>query len=372
MLRKLTTKLLPLLFLVTMGSLAATYAPISPMYGNRLGEKSQAKIIVHNRPLAKINGKVFSVMDVKKRMDNYLAKAYPEIFTEPESVFQFYVHSWRNVLQEMIDNELMLMEGESLSYKLDKTYIKEELREKYGPNINQKLDELGLTSEEAERTVEDDLICRSLMWYRVWQKSINQVTPEVVKEHYAKQQENRPKQDEWTYQMCTIRGRDAEAAEKLAEDVRKLFSLVGNDEGNQGSLGSALADAVKAVSAITPSGVTVKLSDDIHLTSQQLSTENLSILENMTPLSISEPIKQKSRYDDTTVMRLFFVKEHLVKEPPSFEELESEIREGLVAKEGEKIKAEYMNKLRKRFCCEHLVVDKMYNAQFPVFSLANA
>ncbi len=172
--------------------------------------------------------------------------------------------------------------------------------------------------------------------------------------------------------MCTIRGRDAGAAEKIAEDVKRLFSLLGDENSKEDGLvlGSALADAVKAVSSLAPAGISVKLSDDIHLTSQQLSAENLAILEKMTPLTISEPIRQKSRYDDTTVMRLFHVKEHLVKQPPTFEQLENEIREGLVAKEGEKLKAEYMGKLRKKFCCEHLVAEKMYSAQFPIFTIA--
>ncbi len=338
----------------------------SPMsYGNNFLEHSgkKAQIIVNNRPLAKINGKVFSVMDVKKQMDIYLAKSYPQMMDDPESILQFYVQNWRPILQEMVDNELMLMEANELAYKVEKPFIREEMEQKFGANVNERLEELGLTPTEAEKLVEEDLICKSMMWYRVWQRSMNKITPQVVYDHYVKHIEASPSQDEWTYQMCTIRGKDSEATAQIAKDIRSIFSKTGT------TLGSSLTDAVAAVSKLLPSSVNIKLSDDIQLTSQQLSAENLSILESLKPTEISEPVSQKSRYDDQTVTRLFHLKNHTSKSPPSFEQVSNEIRDALVGKASESVRQEYLSKLRKRFCCEHLVIEKMYDQQTKLFIL---
>lgn len=339
-------------------------APLEAI-GNVITKRPDIKsqIIVNNRLLAKVHGKVFSVLDVKKAMDNYLGKAYPEIFNEPEAVLQFYVRNWRPILQEMIDNELMLMEAEELSYKMDKIHVREEMESRFGSNLIEFGEKVNKTQSELEQLVSDDLICKSLMWYRVWQRAFNEVTPQIVHDHYTAHLQNSPSDEQWTYQMCTIRGKDADATAKIAEDVRALF------EKTDSSLGSSLADAVAAVTKLTPSGVSVKLSDDIVLTSQELSKENLSILESLKPMEISNPVNQKSRYDDQTVTRLFHLKDHTLKAPPAFDEVSDEIRDALVGKKSESIRQEYMNRLRKRFCCEDLVVEKMYGPETKLFVL---
>ena len=360
---KSTTRLL---FLLCTLAAVQCFADL-PTYGgnffDRQGQRST--VIVNNRPLAKINGKVFSALDVQKQMDRYLQHAHPQIFEEPESVFQFYSHSWKSVLQELVDNELMLMEAKELSYKLDKVMVEEELVNRFGSNYDDQIEKNGLTKDEATKIVENDLICKSMMWYRVWQKSMNLVTPQVVQDHYANTIQNKPSKDEWTYQMCTVRGNDAQAAEKIAKDVYKMFNT-----DSDTNLGSSLADAVKAIAALTPNDVSVKVSDEIRLTSKELSTENLSILEGLKPMEVSNPVMQKSRYDDQTVMRLFHLKEHLVTTPPSYDEISNEIRDALVGKEGEKVRDAYLNKLRKRFCYEDLIIEKMYDSQTQIFALS--
>lgn len=330
---------------------------------NSAVEEAMSHIIVHNRPLAKINGKVFSVIDVQKSMNRYLLKAYPDIFQDPQSVLQFYVHNWRPVLQEMIDNELMLMEAEELTYKMDASYIKEEMRERFGENANEISDNNDMSKEELEKIVGDDLICRSLLWYRVWQPAMNEVTPKVIHDHYVANVLNGPAQDSWKYQMCTIRGKDANQNEKIAKELKKVFKKADT------KLGGSLTDAVAAVSSLTPEGVSVKVSDDIVLTSQELSKENLSILQGLKPMEISKAVNQKSRYDDQTVTRIFQLKEHTVTAPPAFEDVSSQIKEALIGEKSEGIRQEYMTRLRKRFCCEDLVMEKMYGPETRLFAL---
>lgn len=364
MFKKWSTQIVASVLAVVSGSANAAL----PSFGESITkQQKRGQVLVHNKPLARINGKVFSVMDVKKQLDRYLQAQHPEVFDDAAAVYQFYAQSWRSALQEMIDSELMLMEAEELSYKMDDDVIREEMIDKFGSNMNDRLEELGLTKEETEKLVRKELICRSMMWYRVWQKAWNAATPEATEKLYTQKYKNQPAQERWTFQTCTIRGKDDANAKKVAEQVRSILIKQETEEDSDEKLGSALSNAVKAVTASIPEGVSIKLSGDLQLTSLELSKEHLEILQGLKVKQISTPVKQKSRSDDQTVMRLFQLKGHEVKTPPPFEEVSEQLRHYIVNQESERLRAEYLAKLRKKFCCENLIVEKMHDANLPIF-----
>ena len=66
---------------------------ISPTRGNAdsllLGAEQPAHVIVHNRILAKVNGKAISVVDIMKKMDILFYREYPQYTSSSQARFQF-------------------------------------------------------------------------------------------------------------------------------------------------------------------------------------------------------------------------------------------------------------------------------------------
>ena len=73
---------------------------------------NSAQIIINNRVLARVNGKPISVIDVMKKMDMIFLRQYPEYAEVPQARFQFYELSWKHVLEDLIDKELILADAE--------------------------------------------------------------------------------------------------------------------------------------------------------------------------------------------------------------------------------------------------------------------
>jgi hypothetical protein len=62
----------------------------------------------------------------------------------------------------------------------------------------------------------------------------------------------------------------------------------------------------------------------------------------------SEPLSQTSRNDQSSVSRIFYLKDRIKKALPSFEQMEAKIKDALLDKEFEKQQQLYITKLRER------------------------
>ena len=76
----------------------------------------EIKIAFHNRPLAKVNGKTFSLFDVIKKMDLALYSYDPNM--NHETKLQYYNQNWRSALNELVEDELFLAEAEEKELSL--------------------------------------------------------------------------------------------------------------------------------------------------------------------------------------------------------------------------------------------------------------
>ena len=320
------------------------------------------KLIVKNRILVKVNGNAISVMDVKKKMDFFLHENHKEALESDALRYQFYSQNWKDVLQEMIHNELMLMESNELNIDIPDGDIREEMETRFGPNVIQQIETLGLTYDEAKKMVKEDIIVKNLSWYRIWARVMQVVTPDALRQGYSDHLASLPNKDQWIYQTLTVRGTQDASVEQFAE---KAHTYLADNE---------FVDLTKVVNTLNndlPKNVFINVSDEICLQSQDLSPEYQSILGRLSPESFSQPVKQISRADGSTVYRIFHLKEHQTFDLPSFEELSSTIRNKLMQKHSEIQREEYFSKLRKRFCCEDLVVSKFIEASYQPFVLTN-
>lgn len=325
-----------LLLLLTVASPLCTFAD-APNFSTQ----NNGQLIVNNRILARVNGKTISVIDVMKKMDVFLSRAYPHLVDSPVARFQFFSSNWRQTLEQMIDNELMIADAEQMELKVSDGDVRETLQERFGPNVMSNLDRLGMTYEEAWDIIRTEVIVQRMNWYRIHSKAIQTVNPQDIKTAYKDYVEQNPPETKWVYQVLSIRSSDEKAAVEIASKAHSELL-------QSGIALPVLADKMKEEGGSDPT-FTVTLSSDYELTEKQISEAHKSVLSDMQPLTYSKPISQKSRTDNSTATRIFFLKSHTRIEPPAFEKVADKIYEALVEDAVSKETGVYIAKLRDRF-----------------------
>lgn len=346
-------KLLTLLFVIA--SLTCTAEESS-----LVAPATQGSLIVHNRILAKINGKTISVLDVMKKMEVFFARNYPQYASSPTARYQFFSSQWRNSLAEMIDRELIVADAEAKGIKIKDGDLREAIQERFGPNLMQTFDKLGITYEEAKAMTETDMIVERMNWFRVTAKVFQNVHPQNIKEAYKEYQLTHPPKEEWTYQVLSLRGEDRE---KIAAFAQRAEAVL-----RRGSTSFAAVEDELKQEEENPA-VAVTVSQEQHADDKTISAAHKEVLATLKPGSYSQPIAQVSRFDNSTVYRIFYLKEHVHVETPPFEKMSEKLYQGLLDEKLTKENAEYLNKLRKRFNYDEKYLSEMIPADFEPFAL---
>jgi len=92
----------------------------------------EPQLTINNHPLAKINGKVLSLIDVVKKMDLFLYEYDPNMKLSVAERAQFYSSRWNETLEELICNELMLLDAEQKKIEVSDGEVREELENRVG------------------------------------------------------------------------------------------------------------------------------------------------------------------------------------------------------------------------------------------------
>lgn len=297
---------------------------------------------INNRTLIRINGKVISLMDVVKKMDIIIYEHFPEIRNSPVKLYQFYSSQWRHTLDDMIFNELTIADGESKDIKVSDGDVREEMERRFGPNIISNLTKLNLKYDEVRDIIHAELLVRQLHGMKIYSKAQLSVTPSNIKTEYLSHIQKNPSKEELTYQVISVRGKDALKCKSVIEHVSMDLSL-------PSSKLSDLVDAVKTLPSVKDKSVTVNVSKDIVLDAKNLSEEHKSILNSLKEKEYSNPIAQVSRVDNSNVYRIFHLKSRKTVETAKFQELSEELENTLLNKAAQKEKEEYKLKLFKKF-----------------------
>lgn len=302
-----------------------------------LAHSEPEELVIYNRILAKANGKTISVIDVMKKMDLFLQKHYPELIDSKVARFQFYSSQWRDYLTQMIDQELMLADAEHLELKVSDAEVREEILERFGPNIMGTLDTLGLGYDEARKMVHDELIVQRMMWFRVNSKALVSVNSQDVKTAYNNYCIANPEMQEWQYQVLSIRSPKKEASEAIAH---RAFELLHSHMAL-----AALPDALKPAEE---SDISITLSSDLQADEKNISQMHKQVLETLTENSYSKPIAQVSRVDNSVVYRIFHLKKHAIKRIPPFQKMAENLKDQLLHEAANKESTQYIARLRQR------------------------
>lgn len=299
-------------------------------------QTQEPRLVINNRPLAKINGKVISLYDVVKKMDLFLFEYYPDL--QPSSVekYQYYMNRWQATLDDMVNDELILLDAVQKEIKISDGEVREEIEDRFGPNIMANLDRVGYEYEEAREMIRREITVQQLIGMKVHSKAFQVTTPQVIKSAYEDYLAKNPEEEEWTYQVLSIRGSDDAQCEGVAEKAQNLLEKEGQS-------------LQKLPSLLEEEGVTVTLSDDYSGTAQKLSKMHFDVIKALGPDTYSAPVAQVSSFDQSKVIRIFHVKDRIKKLPESFDDMHDRIKNELLFETSDKEKASYMQSLKKRF-----------------------
>lgn len=332
-------------------SLFLLLAPLtlSPLFGNNFIQNAtyghshsitpkEPDLLINNRPVAKINGKVISLMDVVKKMDLILQEYGKEYLESNVARYQFYSKQFEPTLDDMISSELMLLDAEQKKISVTDGQVREELESRFGPNMIENLEIVHMTHDEAYEMIRSELIVNQLMGVKVHSKTVLSVTPNDIQDAYsAYLAENSPKET-WKYQVLALRGQDKNVCEKLANEAFSLLTIAGKD-----------LDVVHENLLTQDKNTIVSLSEEYSLDADHLSKQHFEVLKDLAPNSFSKPVAQISRFDNSTVYRIFYLNAYEISKPAEFNAMHDTLKNQLLQQTFDNEKKLYVNTLKKRF-----------------------
>lgn len=333
-----------------------------PSPSSLLAPAEPQELIVYNRILAKVNGKTISVIDVMKKMDLFLQRYYPQYASSKSGRYQYYSTQWKETLAQMIDQELMMADAEHLELKVSDAEVREEMLDRFGPAIIATLDQMGMTYEEARKMIYAEMVVQRIMWYRVNSKALNSVNPQEIKDAYKKYCEKNPSLEEWKYQVLSLRSANQKASEALAQKAADLIHSAAQTDI------AAVSEQIKTDES-EDNPVSVTLSPEIKADEKSIALAHKEVLKTLKPGSYSAPIAQVSRVDQSTVYRIFYLKEYAKKETPPFEKLSEQLKDELLQQAASKENLQYICKLRERLSYDDKHMMEALPADFQPFAL---
>lgn len=324
------------------------------------GPEENFKIVVNNQILAKVNGKAISVFDVMKKMDMLFYRQFPEYTSSVQARYQFYLVSWKRVLQDLIDKELIMADANESKLQVSGGDIRQEMELLFGPNIHANLDKVGLSFDEAYKMVYGDIVLKRMLYLRAHVKALKSVTPQAIRKAYEEHAEATKTPATWAYTIVSIRDPNPSLGAEAANQAYRLLKEE-NLSIDQLKKSMALLASVSSTSTVT-------ISEEIRNTDTELSPQYRDILSSLTGGTFSHPVAQKSRQDGSIVFRIFYLKELLPSQKVSFEQVENELKDKLLDEASSKETQEYLKKLRKHFDLQDNM--KTGTGDFKPFSLS--
>lgn len=333
-----------------------------------LPESNEGELVINNRILARVQNKNISVLDVMKKMEMTLIRDYPQYANSTSARYQFFSAQWKQTLFHLIDQELMMADFEDLgtkaeSLKIADAEVREELYNRFGPNISESLDKLNISHDEAWQILYTELATQRMMGFRVYNKAFQSVSAQKIKTAYHKYCEANPPEEIWKYQVLTIRSKDETLGQVLAQKIGTLLS--------QQQLDFQQAATQVQEEPLEPS-VTINVSNEYVVSAKDLSDSHKSVLAALKPETYSPAISQFSRFDQTNVQRIFYLKEHTIKKQRTFQELYDELQNQLLQEAAQRESELYTAKLRERFNFDQKEVLDRLPANFQPFVISHA
>lgn len=323
-------------------ALALLCTQLSAQLPNSMNFSDGPKIGVQNAILAKVNGNTISMMDVKRKMDMIFYQHYAHLADSTQARYQFYETSWRRMLMEMIDNELILSDAADKEIKLTDAEVREEIENRFGPNVMSTLDKIGISYDETWKLIRNEMIVARMTWWFVQSKAMAKVTPQEIRQGYRLYLKENPARTDWKYRVLSIRDADAATIEELSKKI----------EGKKIAI-EELPAFLKEFE--TAHSCSLSFSNEYAASDAELSESHRASLAPLAVGTFGAPVTQVSR-DKKKLTRIFYLAEKTEVPAPSFEHLAPQIKNELFQKKSMELSSVYLDKLRKhyRFDAAHL------------------
>ena len=314
-----------------------------------------------NRLLAQVNGKPVTIYDVMKKMDVMFYRQYPEYATNKQARYQYYQVSWKHVLKDLIEKELMMADAEESKLEVTASEVRQELEKSFGPNIIANLDKIDMNLDEAKEILQSEILIRKLMVYKVTGKAYRSINPQDLKNAYADWAKDNATPELFVYRVLTIRdGKDSEKGKSLStlmhqwlksgkgdfEEVKNYFEKLG----------------------VIPSSTKITVSEPLKIAKEEMSPEVKKIIDELDVKSFSNPIAQKSRRDNSVSWKIYVLDEVEKASIASFKEMEPKLRNDLMDKAITKEGKEYIDYLRSHYNVHDAYVSQL-SQDFEPFNL---
>lgn len=336
-------------YFLTLPLIAVAAAPLTPPPDNH-------KIVFQNSIVAKVNDKTLSMMDVKKKLDLIFHKSYPHLIHSNTARYQFYQQSWKQVLMEMIDHELILADAADKEVKIADGELREEMERRFGPNTLMTLNQIGLNYDEAWKMLKDEMIVQRMSWWFIQARAMQKVTPEEIRQAYRFYLKNNPSYQEWKYRVVSIRGAEADKiSEKIYEQLSQSDQTPDQLAKDFENLGSSLTS--------------IQISNSIVAKDTDLSESYKKTLELLSPGKYSPPLMKLNKSDHEIVSKIFYCEDVSQHPAPSFEEMNGKLREQLTQEAVIKESTNYIEKLRKKYGYDQISMNVSLPTNFEPFAI---
>jgi hypothetical protein len=329
---------------------------------NNFTPHQKPTIEVQNKVLLTVNGTAISVVDVMKKMNMVFYRSYPDLASSEEARYQFYTTAWKSVLAEMLNTELMLADAKQKEMKLSDGEIREEMEERFGPNIMSNLDKLDLSYQEAWDMLKKEMIVTRMTWFFIHNKALQAVTPQDLKQAYRLYCENNPTVEKWVYNLISIRSQDKTLEDVIAQEAYDTLSKLPllSDE----AVSASLKEIEKKYDTTK-----INMSKNSEVTSKEVSASHKSALSSISVNSFSTPISQISRIDNKKVYRIFLLKDYEKKDSSLFNEVSEKLKNELLQREVVSQSDKYFSKLRKRYDINDKILEDVVKDNYEPFVL---
>lgn len=329
------------IFLATTSLQAAAPTAAAPLF-----DESQT-VVVNNRVLLKINGKPISVMDVVRKMDLIFYRQFPELSSSAAARYQFYTSGWEAMLRAVIDDHLIMADADEKKIEVSEGEVREELEVLFGPDVVLNLDKLGLTLSEALELLKMELTVQRMNMVMVRSKAMAEVPPKKVRRRYEEMLKDQPPQDQWVYQILSVRGENHEQAAQEAYQLLHEHNVQIDEVAEQLSIPN----------------VDISLSDEYTREDDSLSLAYRAVLQTLSAGTFSVPISKDS------VSRIFYLKKFEEGKPVPFNDVAEKIKQELTQEIAAKYNEAYRLKLRKHYGITEGYLNRVIPDDFRPFAL---
>lgn len=267
--------------------------------------------------------------DLVKQMDLILLHQGKTIPQQLKA--EYYRNSWRDVLTNMIERDLVLQEAKDRGFKIERYEVMEEIIRRMGSDYILILDRENIALNDLIEDIEKELLVQRMIYIKVQYKAQRAITPGAIRAKYAQYLSENPETDLVDFHLYTVKASDAFNQTDFFETLGKL----------QERLRSNGAITQEQVDQISNEGTKVSRLEFKEIKTQQLTP---TLLKHLAPLQEKEFTTWKES-EDRHIMKILYLLSREQQKPKKLSEMKEPIENSIFESNMQTASQEFLNKL---------------------------